>query len=482
MEAAARGRSERARAVEFAERMSEADALMWHIEADPVLRSTITSLWVLDRAPDPARFAARVERATREIPRLRQRVVADPLGLAPPRWEVDPHFDLHFHIRRLRAPEPGDERALLDLARPIAMQAFDKDRPLWELVVVDGLEGGRSAVVMKLHHAISDGVGLVRMTSSLIERSREPGPDEAEQGEDRPPAALPEAGSVGLLARTRDALVWRAQRRGEALRGMVGGATRRAGAFLRAPLEGSRRAAATASSIARVLAPASAPLSPIMTGRSLGLRFDTLSLPLEELKRAGRTLDATVNDVFVAAVAGGLGRYHESLGRPVDSLRMLMPVNLREGDRGRRAGNQFAPARFEVPVGLADPAARVARIGALVRGQRSEPALPLIEPMTAALGGLPRPLVTALFGAMQKTTDFTTSNVPGPRFTTYLAGARLERVVPFGPLAGAAINVTVFSYDGVMHVGIASDPAAVTDPELLLECLRKGFDEVLAVV
>jgi WS/DGAT/MGAT family acyltransferase len=462
------------RPVHFEERMSQADALMWNLERDPVLRSTITSLWVLDAEPDAHRLRDQLDRATRLIPRLRQRVVSDPLGLAPPRWEADPHFDLHFHVRRLRAPAPGDERALLDLARPIAMQAFDKDRPLWELHVVSGLEGGRCAVIMKLHHAISDGVGLVRMTECLVERTRE----------GRPPseAPLPEARepSPSPWERTRDALGHRIERRRAAVRDAAAGWVRGAGALLRSPIASGRRVLGTAASIGRVLAPATKPESPIMTGRSLGLRFDTMSVSLEDLKRTGKAVGGTVNDVFVAAVAGGLGRYHESLGHPVANLRMLMPVNMRSGDEGRKAGNQFAPARFLVPTGTLDPETRIRRIGQIVREQREEPALPLIDSISAALGGLPNAATVALFGAMQRTTDFTTSNVPGPPFETYVCGAKVERFMPFGPLAGAAVNATVFSYAGRMHLGIASDPAAVTEPELLMECLRKGFDEVLA--
>jgi hypothetical protein len=151
--------------VVYENRMSDSDALMWNIERDPVLRSTITGLWLLDQAPDPVRLAERVERATRLIPRLRQRVAANPFSIAPPRWELDPDFDIAFHVRRVELPGSGSERELLDFLQPIAMQGFDRDRPLWELYVVEGLEGGRAGLVMKLHHAISDGVGLVQMTS-----------------------------------------------------------------------------------------------------------------------------------------------------------------------------------------------------------------------------------------------------------------------------------------------------------------------------
>jgi hypothetical protein len=162
--------------VRYEERMSESDALLWNNERDPMLRSTITSVMILEGPPDPERFAGAVARSLEKIPRLRQRVVLDALGAAPPRWERDPLFDLGYHWRRVRVAGEGSLRDLLDLAQPIAMQAFDKDRPLWELHQVDGLADGRTAILIKLHHSVSDGVGLVRMTSSLVERSPDPRP------------------------------------------------------------------------------------------------------------------------------------------------------------------------------------------------------------------------------------------------------------------------------------------------------------------
>ena len=162
--------------IEYDDWMSETDALMWHMERDPVLRSTITTVWVLDRPPDAARFESALELAVREVPRLRQRVVADATAIAPPKWEVDPMFDMDYHFRTGRVGGEGSMRDLLDQAAPIAMQSFDKDRPLWELHLLDGMADGRTGVVMKLHHAVSDGVGLVKMTGSLMERDRDSHP------------------------------------------------------------------------------------------------------------------------------------------------------------------------------------------------------------------------------------------------------------------------------------------------------------------
>src|SRR5205085_3714240 len=147
----------------FENRMSDADALMWTIEKDPLLRSTITAVAILDQSPDRERLTDSVDRATRFVPRLRQRVVSNSMSIAPPRWEFDPHYDLSYHLRWTKATGDGSLRAVLDTAQPIAMQGFDRARPLWEFVVVDGLADDRAAIIMKIHHAITDGVGAVKI-------------------------------------------------------------------------------------------------------------------------------------------------------------------------------------------------------------------------------------------------------------------------------------------------------------------------------
>ncbi len=191
----------------YADRMSASDALLWLNEHDPMLRSTITSVMLLDGPPNLDRFRQSIDRSLDRIPRLRQRVAIDPLRVAPPRWESDPLFDLSYHYRRIRTAGKGTLRDLLDMAAVIAMQAFDKDRPLWEFYVVDGLEGERSALIMKLHHSISDGVGLVRMTSSLVERSREDQPRRTKT----PSSVLEEQHPEGAFQQTLDAIRFRAE-------------------------------------------------------------------------------------------------------------------------------------------------------------------------------------------------------------------------------------------------------------------------------
>jgi len=463
--------------IEFDEWMSDADAALWHAERDPRLRSTIALVCELDAAPDRARFDEAIAYTLAKIPRLRQRVVQDALGLAPPRWEDDPHFDLRFHVRHATLGGQGTLRALLDMAEPIAMQAFDKDRPLWELYGVDGLTGGRAGMILKLHHAVSDGMGLVRMTSALVERTRERDPRKAENRES---ADFEPAGERSEAERLRDAARRRgAQQRTSAERlgrALANGAA----AFLRDPRAAIEDARETVESIARTLRPIDEPLSPILRERGMALRLAGFTVPLVDLKRAGEALGGTLNDAFVTAISGGLRIYHEKHGEPIEALRMTMPINTREGEKGNRAGNQFAPMRMIVPVGIADPRERLREIQALVREQRAEKALPLVDDILGVINALPRPASLALLGAMLKAIDFVTSNVPGPRFPVYLAGAKIERMFPFGPPAGAALNVTLYSYDGVCQIGVNCDRAAVPDAELLTECLERGFEEVLA--
>ena len=464
----------------FSDRMSDSDALMWNIEADPALRSTIVSCWVLDRSPDWERFEAKLEQCTHEVPRLRQKVAADPLGLAPPAWEDDPHFDLGFHVRRMNAPGDGSLEALVAAAQPIGMQAFDRDRPLWELHVFEGLEGGRAGVVMKLHHAVSDGVGLVRMTEGMIERTRQG--ESAEAGSQKRGRVPIPATEVGEIERIRRAGAAALRKRVDQTRRLGTALAETMVAGVREPSETARKLTDGVRSLGRLLAPVTEPMSPLMQGRSLSNRYDMVFLKLDELKRAGKAAGGTVNDAFVAGVTAGLRRYHESLGQPVDELRMNMPINMREGEKGKEAGNQFMPVRFAVPISIENPVERMQEIRRRVAAQRSEPALPLIDEISGVIGALPGDGAARFSGLMMKAIDFTTSNVPGPRFPVYMSGAKIEHMFGFGPLAGAAANVTCFSYDGELAIGVNVDPAAVTDPALLVECLHKGFAEVCSVV
>jgi diacylglycerol O-acyltransferase len=458
--------------IRFDDRMSDADALMWTIEKDPLLRSTITSVALFDQALDRERFVEAIDRTTRLVPRLRQRVQANAFSIAPPRWEVDPNFDLDFHVRFIGATGDGTIRDVLDVAAPIAMQGFDRARPLWEIDVIEGLEEDRSAVIMKLHHAITDGVGGVKLAMHMFDLDR----DGTNRGE------MPEAPPVRVmnqLQRMADAVAHEQRRGSGVARRSLATTAGAAAGVLRDPRGAAERLADTLASVGRMLAPATNPLSDVLVHRSLSVRFDTLRFPVAELKAAAKRADGKLNDAFVAGVAGGLRRYHLDRGSSVGALRMTMPINIRDAETADVAGNQFAPARFPVPIDVDDPIERMRTIRALVAQQRGEPALALAEPLSGALRRLPTGVTTGVFGSMLRGIDFVTSNVPGVPIPVFLAGARMEAQFPFGPMSGAATNITLMSYLDEAQIGVNLDPAAVTDPELFVDCMRDGFDEVL---
>jgi WS/DGAT/MGAT family acyltransferase len=456
----------------FEHRMTDADALMWTIEKDPMLRSTITAVLLLDRAPDAKRLRHLLDRGTRLVPRMRQRVRGNPMSVAPPRWEVDPHFDLDYHLRWVRAGGDRDLRAVLDLAEPMAMQGFDRARPLWEMVVVEDLADGGAALVMKVHHAITDGVGAVRIALVMFELER-----------DAPLSELPEEPEVAVmnqLQRFVDAFEHERRRNlgiAKRLPDVAAGAVTGA---ISDPVGSVRRFGETAASVVRLAAPANVPLSPIMAKRSLSVHFDTISLPLPAAKAAARAAGGRLNDAFLAASAAGLRRYHEALGAPTEALRISMPINLRGADEGDATGNNFAPARFVLPIAETDPVAAMAQMRALVAEQRAEPALAMVDPLARVLNRLPTSVATGLFGAMLKGVDLVASNVPGAPIELFTAGSRVQQMFALGPMAGSAVNLTLLSYLDEVHIGINLDPAAVTEPERFVDCYRAGWDDVLA--
>ena len=452
----------------FERRMSDSDALMWHIEKDPLLRSTITAIAVLDAPPDRDRLVAKIERGLRDIPRLRQRVVSPPFAIAPPEWVDDPDFDLDYHLRAVRAPEPGTFRQLLDLAAPIAMQSFDRARPLWEFTVVEGLEDGRAALIQKVHHSVTDGVGGMKLAMMLLDLERDAPVDTT------PLEPLSDGVRPNAAALVREGLAhqWRRQ---------LGIAQRTAAgtpAMVRRPGATARQLADAAVSAARLMTPAFDPLSPLMQGRSLSVHFETVTSSLPDLKVAAKRAGGKLNDAFMAAIAGGLRRYHEHHGEPVEALRVTMPINIRSDDTGDLAGNAFAPARFRVPVSIADPIERMQAMQSLVKAQRAEPALSFADSIAGILNRLPASVVTPLFGSMLKGVDFVASNVPGAPFPVYLAGGKVEAQYAMGPLTGAATNLTLLSYVDEVHVGVNTDPAAIPDPDVFVQFLNEGFEEV----
>lgn len=447
----------------------EADAFTLRMEDDPLLRSTIVAVVVLDATPDWGTLVSRVERATRLTPAFRSVLAAPPLRLGPLRWIPDHDFDLGWHLRRVAAPSPHDLDTVVELARTAGMTAFDPARALWEFTLVEGLTDGRAALVMKVHHALTDGIGGIELAQHVVDLQREPadlGPLPDEPPHHRVSPARLALDSVGdNLTRSLALAGDRLRRLPADLLGLA-----------RDPVGAVHQGLDLAQSVQRLTQPVTRTLSPIMTDRRLVWRYDPLDIGFEDLRAAGRAAGGTLNDAFMASVAGGLARYHERHGQPVDRLRVTMPVSLRRpGDPA--GGNRITLARLVIPVGLSDPGARIRAIDHLSRQWRREPAIPYSNVIAGTLNLLPRQIT----GGMLKHVDFLASDVPGFGEPVYVGGARVEGFYPFGPTIGASANVTLMSYAGTCNVGLTTDTAAVSEPAELYECLTEGFEEVLAL-
>lgn len=447
------------------ERMSDIDALVWAVEHDPRNRTTIAALARFDGPIDGAALRHRVDRASRVVERLRQRVVSDPNGIGAPRWSVDPTFRLSHHLRRARMSDGSDAR-LAELVRDIIVQPFDRSRPLWEFTVIDGLDDGGSALLLKAHHAVSDGVGGVEMMLELFDLDSVPEPDRAHL----PAAPVPAPFAETVVGTARD----------EARR-----ALRQAGAQLDAlltprsapeVLSAARRMGETLGAAFTMFRPSTEP--PVVPAdRSAGLDLRFFAVDLDDLRSAGRRVGGTVNTAFVTAVA--LGVHDHARSTHTRSIRLAVPISTREDDAGR-GGNHWAPSRVDIDV---DPAADPDHLATAVRdacaGLRDDPAHALVPLLAAGLKPLPDTTTAALFGAASSGVDVAASNVPGSPVPLHLCGRPVRELIPFGPLSGAAVNVTLMSYAGTAHIGVSSDPAAITEPDRLRRNLETAFTAVV---
>ena len=456
------------------DRMGAFDAVMWGVEQDPVLRSVIVAMTVLDEEPAVDVLVDRINRMSLAVPKLRQRVIGNPVSPIPPRWENDPNFDISFHLRRYHVPADGTDRPLMRIAEQLGEQDFDRDRPLWEMALVQGWDGDRAAVIIKLHHAITDGVGGMAMAASLFDLSRVPDTDLG------PMPAEPKGGVLGLPARVVNGVKFTGQaavRRGQSLAGDAVGLAER---VVTDPGESFVSGAAFAQSASRMLAPANEPLSPLMHGRSLSVHMDVIKVPFAPLKAASKKVGATLNDTYMAAVSGGVAAYHEAHNAPCEYVRVNMPVNMRTAN-DTSGGNRWVPARFPMPLDSGDAESRIKRLSPILMQARTEPALVVSDTIYRFLTALPQSAATSVASGMMKGCDLAITNVPGPPITLFSAGAEIQAIVPFAPKGGAAANVALMTYSGTAFVGVNIDTRAIPDPDAFLEYLRAGFDQILAL-
>ena len=457
--------------IRFEGRMSDQDALMWAIEKDPLLRSTITSITLFDAELDGERLLAQLDRATRMIPRLRQKVVSPPLrrraALAGSSIPTSTSSSTSASSGR---PARARSATCSTTPQPFAMSGFDRARPLWEFVVFDGLEGSRSALVQKMHHSLIDGVGAMKITMAFLDTTRE--------GKDRGPLPeVPPSEHPDFVSLLRDGLGHDVRRVG----GAVGRLPREVLSTALDPVGATRRSARMAGS-ARPDAAAGVGAAEPDHGRPVAqraLRHADRLAPRPQGGGQGGGRDAQ------RRVRGRGGRRAEALPRQARRRgRAAAHDHADQHAAECRRGRRRQPVRAG-PVRVPAVDRRSCRTGAgharPAQGQRDEPALGALGPVSTILNQLPLGLSTAALGAMLKGIDVVTSNVPGAPIPIYAVGARMEANFGFGPLTGAGCNITLLSYLDEVHLGISTDPAAVPDPEVFVDCLQDGFDEVLAL-
>ena len=462
----------------MSEQLSPLDATFLELEeSDESAHMHIGGLLVFDPAvgrgpPTLPELCEQLEQRLPTLPRYADRLsAAHTGGLQWPAWEPDPGFDISAHVRRAALPAPGGDRELLEWVSDYWSHRIDRGRPLWEVVLLEGLPEGRWALVTKTHHCMIDGVGSVDASHLLLD----PSPDATES---RPAAPAP----PGEPGERNGPGFWPV----ELVRGGVhaGAGVAKAGLdAARHPrhlAEAFQRSAALAELIVRdelIAAPASSLNGPIGTRR----RFDMVEVPLEVLKDVKNALGGTVNDAVLAVTSGALRRLLLSRGEepPSDGLRAMVPVNLRASGDELAAGNRITSLFTRLPVAEVDPLVRYRRAAgeaeALKSGSQALGGETLID-----LAGHAPPVLHAFIARSLFATrlfNVTVTNVPGPQMPLYAFGARLVRIAPLVPLAADhALGVAVLSYDGRVTFGLNADFDSVPD----LDVLREGIERSVA--
>lgn len=468
--AASRGAKKEKRTRASHERLSALDASFLAIESDAVPMH-VGAVLIFDGAPlhgDEGRLAMErlrryLDHALDSCERYRQRL--EPMfGMGQPVWVDDDRFDLDFHLRRANLPTPGSERELKVLAGRLLSQKLDQSRPLWEMYVVEGLEGNRVAMVLKAHHCMVDGVGGMQLLMALLRPSASSEIPKAE-AEWKP---RPAPSRLQLL---RSELRYRFDA-AKALVELVSWEDLRSGASgmwnaLKAGLSGS---GATTS----FTAPARSPYR----------RFDWASFDLDEIKAIKDSLGGTVNDVVLAITCGAARRYLERQGTDlenVENLTAALPVHI-GGSARSEAGNQVAMLLAELPVNEPDPSARLRRIAAqtarLKEDSNQTAGAKLFEEVADVAA---HTLLSGVFelAAQVGAFDLIVTNVRGPSFPLYLLGARLQAVYPVVPLmAKQTLGIALFSYAGSIHWGFNAEWEQFATVRRFVEDLEASFDEL----
>ena len=455
----------------MAEPLSPADRSSLAAEIGPV-NMAVGGLLLFEDGPGmrPERVTERVEDRLHLVPRYRQRLRGTAAGFANPVWIDDHGFDIGWHVRRAVLPEPGGDAQLAELVGREMSRRLDRTRPLWELTVVEGIEGGRAGLLAKMHHALVDGVAAVDIGTVLLDPTIEPldipAPEEPWE-----PRAYDRTRHLARLASTP---IVRAQKL------VLEGATR-------ALQPDPRRAAGDLKSATELLVQLartrpSAPMTPLNAGLGPNRRYALATAPLADLKRAGKDEGATVNDALLAAVAGMLRHYLEAAGQPATKpLVALVPVSVRRP--GEEGGNAISTVLVDLPVDEPEPSSRIARVNASMTEIKNSAAI-RAGALLAGAGGWAPPLVSStLARAMggMRAFNVVVSNVPGPQQPFWLNGCRMLAIHPAVPLnpGTQGLSVGIVSYDGTVCFGLLADRDLQPPVEVAAEALQAALTEMM---
>ena len=405
------------------------------------------------------------------IPRYRQKLVTIPVE-GRPVWVDDPTFNVDYHVRHTSLPRPGTERQLKRLSARIMQQHLDRQRPLWELWIVEGLEGDRFAIISKVHHCMIDGVSGVDLLRILMS----PTPD---QEVPEPHIFVPRPQPSGLSLLTDEA--WR---RMTLPFKAIGGI----GEFLSEARDARRDIASRLRSVSSMLGRTLRAVSETPLNREIGphRRFDWFSMDLLELKALRRALGGSLNDVVLTIVTGAVRSFLE--GRQCDlseiEFRVMAPVSVRGKEEEGALGNRVSAWIIDLPINEADPKARLAAISAQTAELKSSKEAVAAELLTQAAEFTPTALLA--LGARNATRvlpfNLVVTNVPGPQFPMYMLGAKMLEIYPHVPLMDhLGLGLALMSYDGQLHWGFNADYDVVPDLHDFVEAIQASQKELIEI-
>jgi len=455
------------------DRLTGLDTSFLHLERDGAHMHVASTMIFEGPPPDFDEFKQHLSERLHLVPRFRQKLRFVPFDQGRPVWVDDPHLNLDYHVRHTALPAPGDEEQLRTFAARAFSQQLDRSKPLWELWMVDGLEGERFAIVCKSHHCLVDGVSGVDITTVLFDAERDPSPPS-----ESPPEWIPrpEPSDLQLLG---SALTERLTQPTEAIRG------------LRALTRHPRRAfgavrdavGATGSLAGKGM---SAPESPLNVDIGPHRRFAWVRGDLADFRRIKDTYGGTVNDVVLTVVSGALGRHLRELGHSTDELelRAMVPVSIRTADQHGALGNQVTAMMAPLPVWCEDP---IERLGVVRRamGHLKESKQAVGANLLAEMTDFAPPTIASQAARLQSRQRFfnlVVTNVPGPQFSLYVLGRRLQDIFPMVPLAKRqTVCVGIMSYDGGINFGLIGDFEGAPALASLAADLEAELDELAAL-